>query len=424
MTTASIDNLPVTDARSRWIDRFAKKAVLAMLQRIKVGHLRVEDGQETYDFGESATEASISASITVTNPLVYRHVLLNGSVGSGEAYFLDCWYSPDLLKVIRLMVLNLQMLQSMDDRWRFVNALFVRLLKRFTRNSQSGSKKNIAAHYDLNNDFFALFLDRNMMYSAAIFPELSSDIEDAAAYKLKHICERLNLDSNDHLLEIGTGWGGLAIYAAKHYGCKVTTTTISKEQHRYAEAWIEREGLQDQITLLQKDYRDLTGKYDKLVSIEMIEAVGHEYYSSYFSQCSALLKENGLMLIQAITIPEQRYERALRSVDFIQRYIFPGGSLPSLEIIQRNTARQTDMQIVGVEDITLHYADTLAAWKQRFHEHIDQVRELGFDNTFIRLWDFYLNYCEGGFRERVIGTAQIMLAKPGCRQLPALASLP
>lgn len=418
MATASIGNLPATEVKSRWIDRSAKKAVLAMLEKIQVGALRVHDGDEFYEFGEPFEQAAVRATITVNNPQVYRQVLFNGSVGSGEAYFLGCWDSPDLLSVIRLMVLNMQMLQSMDDRWRLLKGFFIRLVQRMTRNSHSGSRKNIAAHYDLSNDFFRLFLDQNMMYSAAIFPTDCADLDKAAEYKLQHICERLQLKPTDHLLEIGTGWGGMAIYAAKQYGCRVTTTTISQAQFDHAQAWIAREGLQDQITLLCRDYRELSGQYDKLVSIEMIEAVGHDFYPSYFKQCSKLLKGDGLMLIQAITMPEQRYERARQSIDFIQRYIFPGGSLPSLAIIQAHTARFTDMQLVGLEDITRHYADTLASWRQRFHDRIDEVKALGFDTPFTRLWDFYLNYCEGGFRERVIGTAQVLLAKPGCRSLP------
>ncbi|MEP2617567.1 MAG: cyclopropane-fatty-acyl-phospholipid synthase family protein, partial [Marinomonas sp.] len=287
-----------------------------------------------------------------------------------------------------------------------------KIVHRMNANTKKGSKDNISAHYDLGNDFFFLFLDPTMMYSSAIYPQQEASLEEAAVHKLDRICQKLQLTEADHLLEIGTGWGGMAIHAAKHYGCKVTTTTISKEQYEFAKERVEAEGLQDKITLLLKDYRDLEGQYDKLVSIEMIEAVGHEYYDSYFSKCSELLKPHGVMVIQAITIADQRYDYARRSVDFIQRYIFPGGCLPSNQVIAHKIASKTDMQIVGLEDITEHYAKTLADWRTRFHEARHHVLDMGFDDVFCRMWDFYLAYCEGGFKERAISTGQFVFAKP------------
>ena len=283
------------------------------------------------------------------------------------------------------------------------------------RNTLSGSKKNISAHYDLGNDFFELFLDPTMMYSSAVFPDESEDLNTAAVHKLDLICQSLELKPEDHLIEIGTGWGGMAIHAAEHYGCRVTTTTISREQYQHTCDEVARRGLSDRIAVLCEDYRNLTGKFDKLVSIEMIEAVGHEFYESYFSCVSKLLKPTGKAVIQAITMTDQRYEQARDSVDFIKRYIFPGGCLPSLNIISENLARHTDLQLSDLRDITLDYAKTLEAWHHRFLNQLDQVKNMGFDDRFIRMWRFYLSYCEGGFRERIIGTFQIAMTKPGYR---------
>jgi cyclopropane-fatty-acyl-phospholipid synthase len=262
-----------------------------------------------------------------------------------------------------------------------------------------------------------------MMYSAAVFPDAASSLEQASLYKIERICKQLQLQPQDHLLEIGTGWGGLALYAAQRYGCRVTTTTISREQYEYSKLRIEAAGLSDRIELLLCDYRELAGQYDKLVSVEMIEAVGHEYYRVYFEKCAQLLKPTGLMLIQAITIADQRYQAARRSVDFIQRYIFPGGCLPSIEVIARHIARYTDLNIVGIDDITQHYARTLQAWRERFLAQTEALHAQGFDDVFIRMWQFYFCYCEGGFRERSIGAQQILMAKPLCRIEPRLGIL-
>lgn len=402
-------------------DGFARRLILSMLQKIQIGHLSVEENGQVYSFGEAREQAEVVAHIYVAHPSAYRFVLANGTIGSGEAYMLKAWWSPDLLQVIRLMVLNMQLIQQFDTGWSFVKNIFNRLNHRLRANSRAGSRRNISAHYDLGNRFFELFLDPTMLYSAAIYPSPEATLEEASLYKLRHICERLQLRKADHLLEIGTGWGGMAVYAAKHYGCQVTSVTISKEQYEYARAWVVREGLELLVSVQLRDYRDLEGQFDKIVSIEMIEAVGYKFYSRYFSKCSALLKPQGKMLIQAITIADQRYEMEKDNVDFIQQYIFPGGCLPSLTVISQHVNRDTDMQIVGLEDITLDYARTLAEWKRRFFLKLDEVRQQGFDDLFIRMWDFYLSYCEGGFRERVISTSQILLAKPGCRELPSVS---
>jgi cyclopropane-fatty-acyl-phospholipid synthase len=393
----------------------ARKALCSVFEKLQVGTLTIQEGGETLNFGRDDNPDHPHACIQVHNPAVYGQVLTGGSVGSGEAYILGHWSSPDLVEVIRLFTANMAVLQSMDSGRSVFRRLALKLMHVLNRNSLSGSRKNISAHYDLGNDFFSLFLDPSLMYSAAVFPDPTATLEVAAEHKLDLICKQLELEPGDHLLEIGTGWGGMALHAARHYGCRVTTTTLSREQYQCARERVASAGLEDRITVLCQDYRELEGNYDKLVSIEMIEAVGHQYYRNYFEKCSSLLKPGGLMVIQAITMADQRFEAAKNSVDFIQRYIFPGGCLPSMEVISRHVARDTDMQIVHMRDITDHYARTLACWRERFLDKLEQVRSQGFDEEFQRLWEFYLCYCEGGFLERVIGTVQLTMAKPAYR---------
>jgi cyclopropane-fatty-acyl-phospholipid synthase len=292
------------------------------------------------------------------------------------------------------------------------------------KNTQAGSRKNISAHYDLGNDFYSLWLDRTMTYSCNIFERDDATLEEAATAKYDRICRKLALKPTDHVLEIGTGWGGFAIHAAKHYGCRVTTTTISQQQHDWAKEQFHREGVADRVELLFEDYRALRGKYDKLVSIEMIEAVGHHFLDTYLTVCSDRLKDDGMMALQTITIIDQAYEAQIRSVDFIRRYIFPGGFIPSVAAITRSLAKVTDLRFFHLEDLTPHYARTLQVWRERFFAKIDAVRKLGYPETFIRMWEYYLCYCEGAFRERYIGSAQMVFAKPDCRPqdiLPGLA---
>lgn len=413
MPTLSIDDHKLEKRKScSVLNDVARSAVHKVLRYLRYGKLIIEENGEVFTFGETTENFDLVANIYIHDSSVYRDVLLDGTVGAGESYMLGHWCSPDLLKVIRMFVANMAVIERMDSNTSLFSKLSSFAIHRLNINTKRGSRRNISAHYDLGNDFFDLILDKKMMYSAAIYPDKDSDLEAAANNKLETICQKLCLDHTDHLLEIGTGWGGMAIYAAKNYGCRVTTTTISQQQYDYAKAWVEKEGLQDKIELLLEDYRDLTGKYDKLVSIEMIEAVGHKYYKSYFSQCSRLLKEDGLMLIQAITIADQRFDQAKSAVDFIQKYIFPGGCLPSNEIIAKHVSRATDMQVVGLEDITSHYARTLKDWRQRFFANLDEVKQQGFNSRFIKMWEFYLCYCEGGFTERAISTAQIVFAKP------------
>lgn len=398
-----------------WLESLSRKLVLQTFQQLQKGSLTLVEGDSSYHFGEAQDATSLHAHVRVHNPSVYRELLFGGSIGAAESYMMSEWTTPCLVSVVRVLCANMEVLNQMDGRWSSVKGLMNRLMHKMNRNSRSGSRKNIAAHYDLGNEFFKLFLDPSLMYSSAIYPSETSTLEEASLYKLDAVCSKLGLTQDDHLLEIGTGWGGLAIHAAKHYGCRVTTTTLSKEQYQHAKQAVAEAGLEDRITLLLKDYRDLTGQYDKLVSIEMIEAVGHEYYPTYFSKCSSLLKDDGLMLIQAITITDQRYEAAKNSVDFIQKYIFPGGGLPSNTVMAQCIANCTNMTLVDLHDIGLDYAKTLADWRERFHQRIETVRRQGFDDVFCRMWDFYLAYCEGGFRERVISTVQAVMAKPDAR---------
>jgi cyclopropane-fatty-acyl-phospholipid synthase len=287
-----------------------------------------------------------------------------------------------------------------------------RWLRRPGRNTPPRARRRIEAHYDLGNELFALFLDRTMMYSCAVFERPEATLEEASLAKLERICEKLELGPEDHLLEIGTGWGGLAVHAAAEYGCRVTTTTISREQHAYACERVREQGLEDRVTVLLEDYRELTGSYDKLVSVEMIEAVGWQDFPTYFRRCSELLKDDGAMLLQAITIEDRAYEVEKAGRSFINTYIFPGGCLPSMEVISRSLARMTDLREVDLEDITAHYATTLEHWRERFTAAGSALSELGYDERFRRLWELYLSYCEGGFRERRIQDVQLLLAKP------------
>ncbi len=413
-----IDKKTPSLLREHWIDNFARNSLLKLLNNIELGHLTIEDQGEIFSFGEAKEKATLIAHISVNHPSFYRHALFGGSIGAGEAYMFKIWWSPDLVQVIRVMALNMKVLQQLDSKWSSIFNFICRIAHKLRPNTIHKARENIAAHYDLGNNFFSLFLDKTMLYSAAIYPKENASLEQASLHKMAHICKRLQLNENDHLLEIGTGWGGMAIYAAQKTGCRVTSVTISQEQFNYAKAWVKREGLEDKVNILLQDYRLIEGKFDKLLSIEMIEAVGHEFYREYFSKCSNLLKANGLMLIQAITIQDQRFEYAHANTDFIQQYIFPGGCLPSNAIIAKHINEDTDMQIIGLEDITLNYAKTLEDWRSAFFANVDKVKSQGFDEVFIHMWDFYLCYCEGSFRERAISTAQFLFAKPAARVMP------
>ncbi|QHF52719.1 MULTISPECIES: cyclopropane-fatty-acyl-phospholipid synthase family protein [Pseudomonas] len=395
-----------------------RRGVLRQLAQLKHGQLLVIEDGERLMFGTPGS--ALLGEIHVLDSAVWGMVAGNGSIGAGEAFIHGYWSSPDLTAVVRVFVSNLDVLDAMEGGLARLGRPLVQGLHWLNRNTRKGSQKNIAAHYDLGNDLFEQFLDPTMMYSAAQFLTPEDSLEQAQLNKLERICQKLALKPDDHLLEIGTGWGSMALYAAQNYGCRVTTTTLSKEQYAFTAQRIEQLGLQDRVTLLLKDYRDLTGEYDKLVSIEMIEAVGHRFLPTYFKQCAHLLKSNGLMLIQAITIREQRYEQAKRGVDFIQRYIFPGGALPCVQKMLEVVSRDTDMNLLHMEDFGLHYARTLRLWHENFRRAHGRLSELGYDDYFLRLWEFYLCYCEGGFLERTIGTAQLLLAKPAAMTAPLL----
>ncbi|HSC66516.1 MAG TPA: cyclopropane-fatty-acyl-phospholipid synthase family protein [Cellvibrio sp.] len=416
MKTISIALLP--GHKSRLFSRrqaVARRLMLGLLEKLQYGCLRLHEGDRVMMFGQAADASDIVADIRVLDPQLYSDLVFGGSIGAGEAYVSSHWETNNLTSVVRIFARNISVLDKLDANQSRLGKWLLRVFHRLNRNSKTGSRNNISAHYDLGNDFFRLFLDQELMYSAAIYPTPDATLAQAAQYKLQRVCEKLQLNAQDHLLEIGTGWGGMALYAARHYGCKVTTTTISREQYEYAKARVRDAGMEDRVAVLFDDYRELNGQFSKLVSIEMIEAVGHQHYDQYFSTCASLLKDDGLMLLQAITISDQRYHNALRSVDFIQRYIFPGGCLPCIGVIADKVMRKTDMAIVGIEEIGDQYARTLKHWREAFMSQLEQVRALGFDDRFIRLWEFYLSYCEGGFMERSIGTAQVLLAKPHYR---------
>ena len=416
MNEVSIGTLRLPQTRSARVgEKIAREAIFRLLSKLQVGSLTLHEGPCSHHFGSVDKPHEPQAEVHIHSPAVYSQMLTGGSIGSGEAYMKGYWSSPDAMDVMRIFSANLVLLNKFDASQSVFVKLALKIAHRFNRNTYKGSQLNIAAHYDLGNEFFQLFLDPTMMYSSALFSDKSASLEVASETKLDELCQQLELKPGDHLLEIGTGWGGMAIHAAKNFGCRVTTTTISQEQYDFASARVREEGLEGQITLLCEDYRNLTGEYDKLVSIEMIEAVGHDFYQNYFRMCSGLLKPNGKMVIQAITMADQRYKEARDSVDFIKRYIFPGGCLPSVAVMAQHIARDTDMQIVHLRDITNDYAETLAHWRQRFLANLEAVRGMGFSEEFVRMWDFYLCYCEGGFRERVISTVQLAFAKPDYR---------
>ncbi|TLX22389.1 SAM-dependent methyltransferase [Thermomonas fusca] len=396
-------------------DKFLRQRVLQRLSALGHGHLRVNDALGSVEFGRAGDGPAVV--LEVLDPGFYRALAGNGSVGAGEAYMDGQWRCSDLVALVQLLVRNRDLLDGMETGSARLGGLAMQALHALRRNTRAGSRRNIAAHYDLGNDFFRMFLSADLMYSSAYWAGDDDTLEAASTRKLDLICRKLALNPGDHVVEIGTGWGGFALHAARHYGCHVTTTTISREQHDLAAARVQQAGLGERVTLLQSDYRDITGQYDKLVSIEMIEAVGADFQDSYFAQIGRLLKPDGLALVQAITIEDHRYEQALKSVDFIKRHVFPGCFIPSVSAMLASKTRSSDLALVALEDFGLSYARTLHAWRERFLAQLAAVRAQGFDERFIRMWEFYLAYCEGGFRERAIGVSHLLMAKPGWRPL-------
>jgi len=408
----------------RLLDALARNALYRRLARTRDGAIDVSEDGVLRHFGSNRDPSALRAKVEVRDPHFWSEIAFGGSVGAGEAYMLGYWDTDDLTTLLRIMLRNRAVLEGLESGSARLTVPLRHGLHWFNRNTRRGSRRNITAHYDLGNDLFRLFLDPTLMYSCAIFERPGMSLEEAQIARLDRICQKLALSASDHLLEIGTGWGSLAIHAALRSGCRVTTTTISRQQYDLARERIAAAGVADRVTLLLEDYRDLTGRYDKLVSIEMIEAVGHRYYPAYFGQCGKLLRDDGIMLLQAITIADQRYHAALKSVDFIQRHIFPGSTIPSVTAMSQAIATASDMKLVHLEDIGPHYATTLAAWRANFVRNRASISALGYSETFQRMWEYYFCYCEAGFEERLLGDVQMLLAKPGNRTTPLLGSLP
>ncbi len=409
---ASTLDLTPNRGRHRLTDRLARRAVLARLGGLASAELHLIEDEGSHVFGR---DDDLRAHVVVRDPRFWKALLFGGSIGGAEAYMDGWWDTEDLVSVVRVLARNEAALSGLEGGVARLRRPLEAVRHRLRRNSREGSRQNIAAHYDLGNDFFSLFLDPTMTYSSGVFERAEATLEEASHAKYDRLARALRLGPSDHVLEIGTGWGGFAIRAAQTRGCRVTTTTISREQHDAARERIDRAGLGDRITLLFEDYRDLRGRFDKLVSIEMIEAVGMEHLGTFFRTCSDRLAPNGAMGIQAITNREQDWEAAARRVDFIKRYVFPGGQLVSLTGVCEALARETDLRITRFEDITPHYAETLKRWRLQMNRNLEAMRGLGLPDRFLRLWHFYLCYCEGGFRERVIGAGQILFEKPACR---------
>jgi cyclopropane-fatty-acyl-phospholipid synthase len=388
----------------------ARDGIHARLASLKEGRLCLREGGLGAEIGPGG---GLSATLVVHDPSFYASLALGGSVGAAESYMQGAWDADDLTTLLRLMIRNRAVLDGMEGGLARLTEPLRKFAHALRRNSRSGSRDNIAAHYDLGNDFFRLMLDESMMYSCAFFEQPGMTLAAAQRAKLDRICKTLALGPADHVLEIGTGWGGFAIHAAGRYGCRVTTTTISPSQHALARERIRAAGLEDRVTLLLQDYRDLGGTYDKLVSIEMIEAIGHRQYGEFFQRCSERLNRGGRMALQTITIADHRYERARDEVDFIKRYVFPGACIPSVSALAGAMASHSDFRILALDDIGTHYATTLARWRENFRANIQEVRRIGYPESFIRLWEFYLCYCEAGFAEGQLGDAQILLAREG-----------
>jgi len=402
------------DTFGRMVDGLARRRVHAVLAQLSRGQLTLVDAAGSVTFGRA--DDGLAVTVEVRDPGVYRSIIFGGSVSSGEAYMAGAIACSDLVGLARILTRNIDVLDAMDSGVAgLLRGVREAVLGTAGNNTRNASRRNIAYHYDLSNDFFRLFLDDSMTYSSAIFERDDASLAEAQRTKLDRICQRLDLRPGERLLEIGTGWGALAIHAAKHYGCHVTTTTISPAQHRFASERVHAEGLDDRVTVLQRDYRDLVGRFDKLVSIEMVEAVGHRHLDDYLRACSDRLNPQGRMLLQAITISDQHHARHRESVDFIKAYIFPGSCIPSVTSLVTSATRATDLRLAQLDDLTPHYARTLRCWRERFLGSVNEVRRLGFDDAFVRMWEFYLAYCEGGFEERYLGCVHMLFNKPQAR---------
>jgi cyclopropane-fatty-acyl-phospholipid synthase len=380
-----------------------------MLERLQGGALELVLPDRTFSFGDVRSE--LSAQLVVHRERFFARALLGGDTAIGEAYMDGDWSTPDLVTLMQLAVRNLAQLEKSSTFFSSFSHFADRLRHRLRANTVEGSRRNIHAHYDLSNEFFRLFLDESMVYSCAWYETAEDSLETAQFQKLDRICRKLELQPKDSVLEIGTGWGAFALHAARNYGCQVTTTTISQQQHEYARVLFDAADKDRRIELLLKDYRDLSGSFDKIVSIEMFEAVGFEHYDDFFRVCDRLLKPDGSLLLQTISMNEQRFLQYVKQSDWIQKYIFPGAQLASLRGVLESLARATRLSLFHAEDMGVHYARTLAAWRERFLARIAEVKALGFDDRFIRMWDYYLAFCEGAFLERHISDFQLLLTK-------------
>jgi cyclopropane-fatty-acyl-phospholipid synthase len=398
-------------APAGWLTRLARRLLFTRLAGLEAGQLDWVEGGTTRCFGRASPDCPLRVRLTVVDTDCYPEVAFGGSLGAAESYIRGHWRCDDLTGLIRLMLLNRHVLEQIDSGTGRVMNPVRKLFHRMHRNTRRGSRRNIRAHYDLGNDFFRLFLDETLTYSCGIFERPDSSLREASEAKLDRICRKLDLGPEDHVLEIGTGWGSFAIHAAGRYGCRVTTTTISDAQHELARERIREAGLDHRIDVLKRDFRDLEGRFDKLVSIEMIEAVGENNLGRFFRVCADRLRPGGKMVLQSITIADALYDDYRGSVDFIQRYVFPGGFLPSVSALCQKMAAHSDLRLFHLEDIGPHYAETLRRWRQRFNDNYRAIRELGYPPEFMRLWEFYLCYCEGGFIERATGDVQLVLVK-------------
>ncbi|CAN5591199.1 cyclopropane-fatty-acyl-phospholipid synthase family protein [soil metagenome] len=395
-------------------DRAARKVLMTLLARLSGGRLTVIEADGTVtSHGATTGPEGIDVTVHLHTPAVWKEVALKASRGLGESYIDGWWTTDDLVGLVQLLIRNLDGFDDLRNRWNRTTAPVADVVRRLRPASKSRDKREIAAHYDLGNDFFELFLDPTMAYSCGLFDGTDTSLEDAQKAKFDRLLRSIDLQPSDHLVEIGTGWGGLAVHAAQHFGARVTTTTISVEQHRYATDLVERLGLSGQVTCLLEDYRDLTGTYDKLVSVEMIEAVDWRDQPAFFKKCNQLLKPDGRMALQAITVADNRFDRVRNSEDFIKAFVFPGSCIPSVDAITRVSAKAGDFWLTQLDEFPQHYAETLHRWRDRLFEAEDEARERGYGDALLRLWDFYLAYCEGAYRERYVSLVQCVLARSG-----------
>ena len=417
-STMQVDTLAEkikTPTKATFLTSVFKNGLKKKLSHLNVGCISVVDGVDKFSFGDTGSELRVN--VQVHSQEFYVMTGSGGAMGIAEAYILGYWTSDDVVMLMRIILRNRSIMLSLNDGFAKILSPINKLIHRSRQNTLKGSKENILAHYDLSNDFYKLWLDPTMTYSCAYFKDTNTTLEDASIEKLDRMCRKLKLSEKDNILEVGTGWGSFSIHAAKNYGCSITTTTISDAQYEYAKARVLEEGLESKINVINKDYRKLDGQYDKIVSIEMIEAVGYEYISEYFRKLSSLLKPDGLMALQGITYNDQNFDTYKDSVDFIKKYIFPGSCLISISQIIDVIKNKTDLSMIDMEDITRHYAETLNRWRKNFMSVLPEVKEMGYSKAFINMWEFYFLYCEAGFLERNIGDVQMVFAKSGARDV-------